>query len=44
MPGSGNQIHFENLEALCDYLATQMQSAEGKGGLIDGSQKSKNSE
>ena len=37
-PGSGNQIYFEDLEALCAYLATQLHSTEGKGGLMDKSQ------
>jgi hypothetical protein len=32
-PGSGNQIYFENLEALCAYLATQMRPTEGR---VDG--------
>ncbi len=38
-PGSETQIYFDNLEALCTYLAAQMQSLEEKGGSMDTTKK-----
>ena len=38
VPGSETQTYFDNLEALCAYLAGQVQLGDEKGGAMDEAQ------
>ena len=39
VPGSETQTYFDNLEAVCAYLAARMQPMEEKGGPMDETKK-----